>query len=200
MYLKIGEILFRFRSYTPIPFVLAMIVFASTDPQSLLIGSILMVLGEIIRIISVAYIGGVSRTTSYSTGKKLITAGPFSHVRNPLYIGNFFLSTGIVFLSNVDLYLTLGFVTMFFLQYFPIINWEETNLKTVFGKEFEDYVAKVPQWIPAITNKIESDVSIKPDYKGALKSEKNSLTAAMVLYVIILWRSGWLIKLTDLGL
>lgn len=198
MYLKIGETLFRFRDYTPIPFVIAIMVFAKADQQSLLVGSLLMVLGEIVRVIGVSYIGGVSRTKTYSTGQKLITGGPFSHVRNPLYIGNFFLSVGIVVLSNVHLYFTLGFILMFMVQYIPIVNWEENNLRNVFGKEFDDYTAKVPRWFPSISSRIESDIAIKSDFKAAIKSEKNTLMAAVTLYVIVLWRSGWLDQLTAL--
>ena len=197
MYLKIGEVLFRLRDYTPIPIVIALMVFASADQQSLLIGTILMLFGEIIRIIGVSHIGGVSRTKTYSTGQKLITSGPFSRVRNPLYIGNFFLTFGIVFAANVHLYFTLGFVAVFFLQYIPIINWEENNLKNVFGEEFEEYKSRVPRWIPALTRKMDSDLVVESDFVTAIKSEKNTLLAAIVLYLVVLWRSGWFLHLKD---
>ncbi len=190
--LKIGEFLFKFRDYTPIPFVIVMIVFASTDKTVLLIGTLLILLGETIRIVGVSHIGGVSRTKTFSTGQKLITSGPFSHVRNPLYLGNFCLSVGFIIMSNVNIYFTVLFVLFFFLQYIPIIKWEENNLKTIFGGEFIEYKKKVPRWIPSIRSKIKKKEKIKGDFKKAFLSEKNTFIAAIILYIAILGRSGLL--------
>lgn len=195
--LKIGELLFRLRDYTPIPFVIVMIIFAAVNQTSLIIGTVLMVCGETIRIKGVSHIGGVSRTKTYSTGQRLITSGLFSHVRNPLYIGNFFLSVGIVVLSNVHPYFTLTFILFFFLQYVPIVSWEENNLKRVFGQEFEVYMSRVPRWLPALTKKMDQGLKVEPDYKSAIKSEKNTLLAAVLLYLILLWRSGCLSGISE---
>lgn len=189
--LKIGELLFRLRDYTPIPFVIMMIIFPSTTVQSLVMGTALMLVGEFIRIKGVSHIGGVSRTRSYSTGKKLITSGPFSIVRNPLYIGNFFLSLGLILIANVHPLFTLLFVAGFILQYIPIVRWEESNLKQVFGREYEDYMKTVPRWIPKLKNSEPHPEPIKPDYASALKSEKNTLAAAVILYFVLLLRSDW---------
>ncbi len=195
--LKLGEIFFKLRDYTPIPLVILMIIFASVTLHSLIVGTVLMIFGETIRFLGVSHIGGVSRTRTYSTGQKLITNGLFGRVRNPLYVGNFFLTFGIVVVSNVNIYFTVLYPVFFFLQYIPIVNWEEKNLQKNFGKEFEDYKSKVPRWIPAIIRKTETDSNAKPDYKKALKSERSTLTAAIVLYIIVLWRSQWLDSLVD---
>ncbi|MBT4088707.1 MAG: isoprenylcysteine carboxylmethyltransferase family protein, partial [Deltaproteobacteria bacterium] len=73
--LKLGELLFKNRDYTPIPFVIAMIIYANVERNSLIIGLLLSLSGEMVRIFGVAHIGGVSRTKTYSTGQKLITSG-----------------------------------------------------------------------------------------------------------------------------
>ncbi|MBU2514160.1 isoprenylcysteine carboxylmethyltransferase family protein [bacterium] len=190
--LKLGEIFFKLRDYTPIPFVIVVIIYSSVNLQSLVVGILLTVFGETIRMLGVAHIGGVSRTRTYSTGQKLITNGLFGHVRNPLYIGNFFLSLGIVVASNVNIYFSILFVAFFFLQYFLIVNWEENNLLNTFGKEFEEYKSKVPRWIPSIFKKTNSDAKTTPDFKKAFKSERSTLLAVIVLYLIVLWRSHWL--------
>ena len=190
--LKLGEFLFKYRDYTPIPFVIIMITYAKVDQQSLITGTILFIIGELIRIYGVAYIGGVSRTRSYSTGQKLIKGGPFSIVRNPLYIGNLLLSTGLVVVSNVSNYFVFIFIFFFFFQYIPIVKWEENNLTKIFGNDFEEYKLEVPRWIPRLrmTKKVQEEV--KGKYYEALLSEKHSLLAAFVLYLLILWRSGYL--------
>ncbi len=152
-----------------------------------------MVFGELIRVFGVSQIGGVSRTKTFSVGQKLITAGLFSHVRNPLYLGNLFLSSGIVIFSNVSLLFTLLFIVLFFLQYIPIVYWEESNLKNIFGAEYEEYAQKVPRWLPLLVPKIIIRKNQKRNFWGALVSEKYTLFAAVTLYVLIWWRSGWLV-------
>lgn len=189
--LKLGEILFKNRDYTPIPFVIVMIIYANTDRNSLLVGLLLSLFGEAIRIFGVAHIGGVSRTKTYSTGQKLITSGLFSRVRNPLYIGNLFLSTGSVVAANVHPLFVLGFIAFFFIQYTPIVRWEEQNLRNNFGSDFDDYIARVPRWIPSITPRYKQTEKIRGDFNKAIRSEKNTLLAAVALYIILLWRSGW---------
>jgi protein-S-isoprenylcysteine O-methyltransferase Ste14 len=187
--LKLGAFLFRNRDYTPIPIVIAAVVFARADLASLAIGTAMILIGESIRLIGVAHIGGISRTKSYSTGKRLITSGLFAHVRNPLYIGNLFLSTGLVVTANVGPVFVIGFVLFFFLQYIPIVLWEESNLRRVFGTEFDAYAAKVPRWIPALQPRTRSDEKTRGSYGSALKSERNTLVAAVMLYLLILIRS-----------
>lgn len=189
--LKLGEFLFKNRDYTPVPFVIAMIIYASTSRFSLLIGLILSLFGELIRMHGVAHIGGVSRTKTYSTGRKLIKTGPFARVRNPLYIGNFFLSVGLVVTANLHPLFTAAFIAFFFIQYIPIVRWEETNLRQTFGLEFEHYAAVVPRWIPSLKPQYREGEKIRGDYAKALRSEKYTLLAAVALYLILLWRSGW---------
>ena len=197
--LKIGEILFKFRDYTPIPWIILMVVYANAGGISLLIGGLSIVLGELIRIHGVAFIGGVSRTRTFSTGQKIITSGPFARVRNPLYVGNLLLSMGLVICSNVEvgltphdnIYFTLLFVLFFFLQYIPIVNWEENNLKSIFGKDYEDYLKKVPRWIPKLIVDAASKSKIEGEYMAAIKSEKNTLTTTVVVLGLVFLQSGY---------
>lgn len=195
--LKLGEFLFKYRDYTPLPFIVVMLWLGQANRESLILGSLLMVLGELIRVHGVAYIGGVSRTRSYSTGQKVITGGPFARVRNPLYIGNLLLSGGLVVMSNVHFFFpydfTVLFVVVFFAQYIPVVAWEESNLVAKFGQAYEDYRKMVPRWLPRLTRAETPGVTenIQGDYGMALKSEKNTLTTAVILYIAILWRSGF---------
>ncbi len=202
--LKIGEFLFRYRDYTPLPFILVMVFFAHADSTSLLIGGGMMLLGELIRVHGVAYIGGVSRTRSYSTGQKVITGGPFSHVRNPLYVGNFFLSTGLTVAAWVDFPFTglapqenalafvVLFVLIFFLQYYFIVAWEENNLTQRFGEAYLRFMAAVPRWVPRLSAaKLGEQEKIEGDYSMAWRSEKNTLMIALTLLALVLWRSGF---------
>ncbi|MCP4294773.1 MAG: hypothetical protein GY786_04120 [Proteobacteria bacterium] len=198
--LKLGAFLFKYRDYTPIPWIILMLAYCRTDNTSLLTGGALIVIGELIRIYGVAFIGGVSRTRTYSAGQKVIKFGPFAYVRNPLYLGNLLLSSGLVVIANVDLevssqdsrFFILLFMLFFFLQYVPIVNWEENNLKSVFGKEYEDYITSVPRWIPKLRSDLAGTEEVEKDFKAAIKSEKNTFVAIVVLIPLLLWRSGYL--------
>ena len=195
---KLGEILFKYRDYTPIPFVVAMVIWADASTNSLCLGGAMMLFGEAVRFWGVAYIGGVSRTRSYSTGQKVVTGGPFRILRNPLYLGNFFLSCGSVVAANVGDWFTLLFMVVFFAQYYPIIWWEEANLTKVFGQAYLDYQAWVRgRFLPLmygqkspLLDEQELKEAVQGQYLKALKSENKTLAAALVLVALILWRSG----------
>ena len=61
--MKIRESFFKYRSYTPIPIILAAIILAETTWISYLIGFLIAASGEIIRIWAVAFAGSATRTT-----------------------------------------------------------------------------------------------------------------------------------------
>jgi protein-S-isoprenylcysteine O-methyltransferase Ste14 len=82
-------------------------------------------------------------------GHDLITQGPYSIVRNPIYLGMFgmLLSTVLVF---SHWYLALIAIVFFLAGNQIRIRAEEKLLREIFGKKFEDYAARVPAFIPFI--------------------------------------------------
>ncbi len=86
--------IFRMRSYTPIPFLIVMVVFARPTALSLAVGFAILLLGEGLRFWGVSIAGAETRTTGTVGGTFLITNGPFAFVRNPLYLGNMLLYAG----------------------------------------------------------------------------------------------------------
>lgn len=79
--------------------------------------------------------------------EKLITKGPYSICRNPLYFFSMVGVTGIGLCTG-----TLTFPALFLLLfsiYYPfVIKREEKRLKSIFGTRFSDYTRKVPAFIP----------------------------------------------------
>ena len=84
--MDIRNIFFKFRSYTPIPIALAIIYNSQPIIPFNILGILLIVIGEIIRINAVRYAGGATRTRNVGA-PSLCTSGPYSHTRNPLYWG-----------------------------------------------------------------------------------------------------------------
>jgi protein-S-isoprenylcysteine O-methyltransferase Ste14 len=80
-------------------------------------------------------------------GHELITEGPFSVVRNPIYLGMFGLmaATGMVLAT----WWALGLAIMLFLIGNQIrIGAEEKLLRETFGATFDDYARRVPAFCP----------------------------------------------------
>jgi protein-S-isoprenylcysteine O-methyltransferase Ste14 len=182
---------FNYRSYTPIPFVLVMLFFAYPNIWSLISGFIIAVIGELIRLWGVSWAGSETRTTGTVGGTYLIVSGPFAHLRNPLYLGNILMYTGLGIMSFALFpWLQIAGFIFFSIQYFMIVQEEEKYLQQTFGKEYQDYKNNVPRFIPRIS-KYKSGNIEQPvyDLKKGLKSERRSLQAFSIvsLTIILLW-------------
>lgn len=184
-HLEIGARFFRLRDYTPIPLLFLVLIFAEPSVGSATLGCILVFLGELLRIYGVAFIGGVSRTRTASLGSKLVTAGPFAIVRNPLYVGNFLITLGLSIFSGV-FWLILVAMILFSIQYYFIVLYEESQLFREFGDEYETYCQAVPRWIPGHIPSLD-ELLWPESCEHALRSERRTLTAiALVLALLVL--------------
>jgi protein-S-isoprenylcysteine O-methyltransferase Ste14 len=82
-------------------------------------------------------------------GHNLVTDGPYSFVRNPIYTGMFgmLIASGLAF----ERWITLPIAIVFFAVGLVIrVRTEEKLLRGAFGQEFEDYAKRVPAVIPGI--------------------------------------------------
>jgi len=180
----IRQFFFKYRGFTPVPFVLIVIFFAQPTLSSFLVGLLLMLLGECIRIWGVSYAGGATRTRNVGAGQ-LITNGPFARVRNPLYIGNMLMYSGAAVIANVWLPWLIIIVLIFFgFQYYFIVNLEEEKLRELFGQEYADYCKKVPRFFPRLIA-VTSDNPVQPDFAGAVRSEKSTFISFSVILVLL---------------
>ncbi len=185
--IEIGKLFFEWRDYTPIPLILLLIIFARPTAFSATLGLAAIVLGELIRIYSVAFIGSISRTRSDNLGAQLISSGPFAYVRNPLYVGNFFIATGVSVFGGLP-WLAALTVLAFCVQYYYIVKYEENLLRQRFGTAYHEFCDRVPAWIPR--KSIDLANFEWPDtFVPALKSEKRTLTAIAAVIIVLLFRS-----------
>ncbi|MYA57459.1 isoprenylcysteine carboxylmethyltransferase family protein [Candidatus Poribacteria bacterium] len=172
---RIGNFFFKIRSFTPIPFILALLYFAEPVWYTVGIGALFIAAGEFLRIWAVGYAGASTRARTLGAARDLVTTGPYSYVRNPLYLGNFLLSLGVCFVVNVY-WLVAVLVVGYFLQYLPIIAVEESYLMESCGPAYQAYRDRVPRFIP----KLRSYPEPSPhdfSWTRAIKSEKRTLTA-----------------------
>ncbi|WP_456433841.1 methyltransferase family protein [Nitratifractor sp.] len=79
--------------------------------------------------------------------RQLVTSGPYSLVRNPLYFFSFFGALGLGFATETFTFpLLLG---LLFALYYPlVVKGEEEKLRNYFGEAYEQYRSKVPAFFP----------------------------------------------------
>jgi protein-S-isoprenylcysteine O-methyltransferase Ste14 len=188
------EKIFSLRSYTPIPFLLAMIVYAQPTAVTMAIGFIVAVVGEFIRFWGVAYAGSLTRVTGSVGAPEVIVAGPFTRVRNPIYIGNLLTYVGIGIMSNALFpWLIIVAAVWFGFQYYQIVVLEESFLEKEFGSAYVEFKRNVPRFIPRLSMYVNP---IQPkqlaNWKEAIHSERRTFQALSLVLVIliVLWMRG----------
>ena len=185
--MDLRSFLFKKRSYTPIPIVLAVLYFSKLSYPFWVYGVAFIAFGELIRLSAVRYAGGRTRTTKVGANS-LCTSGPYSRTRNPLYIGNVFIYSGVVLLSGgIYVFQLLAVVIFYFIfQYSMIISLEEEKLSTVFGQDYLKYKNNVPRIVPLIIP-WDSKSKLKPaPILKTLKTEKRTLQNIFLLVFIII--------------
>lgn len=101
---------------------------------------VLLAIAAVGRIWVSAYIAG-------RKNKELVVDGPYSIVRNPLYLFSLlgFIGAGLAF---EQLTLAALFGLIFLATHLPTIFGEERFLRNKFGEPFENYVRSVPRLVP----------------------------------------------------
>lgn len=150
---NLAEIGFRYRALFPIPFALAVLILAKPTLNSLILGSIMIIMGAVLRATCLGYLGVKSRDEVPNIAN-LITAGPYRFTRNPIYIANILIALGfsIFALGGYNIIVNILISTFVVLIYFSFYNFfvipaEEKFLTQKFGQEYIEYKNMVPRWL-----------------------------------------------------
>jgi protein-S-isoprenylcysteine O-methyltransferase Ste14 len=104
----------------------------------LLAGFVVSMVGELIQLWSFA---------SLDKNSDLAIRGPYAMVRNPMYLGRFFIIFGfLMLLANVWVLLAYTIVYWFYMD--TRVEREEAHLRPIFGARYDDYCARVHRFIP----------------------------------------------------
>lgn len=114
-----------------------------------LAGYSLVVICGMGRLYTTAFLGG-------HKNKELIMAGPFSVVRNPLYVFSWLGFTGFALFST-NLWVILIVPFSFMLLYHALVRREEEYLREKFGESFTAYCARVPRFIPRFSGFVQPE-------------------------------------------
>lgn len=114
------------------------------------VGFCLIILGIILRIWAIKYIGKDARKRNLKV-KTLVTMGPYAIIRNPLYLANIIIVLGFCITSELIWYLPILLVVLI-IHYNIVVRCEESFLLEKFGDEYLQYKKNIPRWLPKISN------------------------------------------------
>jgi len=188
--MDIRNFFFKYRSYTPIPIGVMILFFSRPNNGFVFLGLAFLIAGESIRLWAVSYAGGITRTRKVGA-PKLCSSGPYSYVRNPLYVGNMFMYLGFVFIGGAaNIFLmaatTLGF---FLIQYSLIISLEEETLNGLFDANYTRYKENVPAIFPRLTPWKNDDLRTPKTIFKTLKTEKRTLQNVAFILILLYFRN-----------
>lgn len=105
-----------------------------------LAGFVLLTVAAFGRVWCLMFIGG-------RKSQELTNEGPYSVVRNPLYVFSFVGAIGLG-LAVENLFLTAAVVLFFAVTYPITVAHEEAGLVSLFGQAYVDYCETTPRWFP----------------------------------------------------
>lgn len=142
------------------------------------------------RIYCTAFIGG-------KKNEALMTSGPFSICRNPLYFCSTIGVLGIALMSNR--FSAIAMMLLFFVPtYYFMIKREEVFLLEKFGEEYRAYMARVPRFLPKFSLYEEpAEITLRPKFiRNAMRDAFVWFTPYPVFELIeYVQELGWLPKL-----
>jgi protein-S-isoprenylcysteine O-methyltransferase Ste14 len=114
-----------------------------TSDVFFLLGCILVGIASLGRLWCSLYISGYKNDT-------LVTLGPYSISRNPLYFFSMIGTAGVGFATET-LMIPLVLILLFSIYYPSVIRSEETRLLNIHRAEYEEYRRKTPCFFPKVS-------------------------------------------------
>jgi protein-S-isoprenylcysteine O-methyltransferase Ste14 len=139
---------FRLRGWIPLPmYALTLLALDPSHPApwELWAGGVVAMAGLALRAWARVHIGRSSDTRRLHA-RRLVTSGPYAVTRNPLYLGNVAIATGLAIWIGAGLgsaLLALGLV----LHYGRVIAAEERCLESEFGSAYRAYREVSGRWL-----------------------------------------------------
>jgi len=145
-------------------------------------------LGNLMRLWGVGHMGATARVRK-PVVRKLIYTGPYELSRNPLYIANIGMLTGLGLASSG----LLGAGAMFVFAagfYGLIVRYEENFLAEKLGEIYRSYRNRVPRWLgeAAPVHAAAPKGLLSQRVEFALRAELSTMVTSLIVTVLILIR------------
>ena len=114
-------------------------------------GVLLMLAGGILALLCAGFfvVRGRGTPAPFDAPRRFVATGPYRFVRNPMYIGAFFVLAGFGLYQHSPSIVLLS-VPWLFIAHLFVMGYEEPSLRDKFGAEYEDYCKTVPRWLPRL--------------------------------------------------
>lgn len=188
-----GDFLFKYRNAV-FPAVFAVLVIAAPrapwtsdriDDVLDIAGIAFALAGQALRslVIGLAYIkrGGLNKKV-YANA--LVTDGIFSACRNPLYVGNALILSGLLMVCNApSAYLVAG--GFFILAYWVIVRTEETFLLRTFGESYVAYCREVNRFLPNLRRIVAAMREMPFSWRRVVMKDYSTVTSWVLALVAL---------------
>ena len=150
------------------------------DEVAEVFGVAFILLGQLLRTSARGYKSEHSRQ-----GESLISSGPYSLVRNPMYLGILLIGLGIV-LMLFRWWVAAVFIAVFILRYVLLIFTEEKKLLKIFPQEYPAYKMRVPRLWPSPHSLFQRDLTeYLPLRLSWIKREIGTILAVLLLTLVL---------------
>jgi len=195
---KLGNFIFKYRNLL-FPLLFFSLVFSvkpslgskSLENARYVIGIMVSLAGQTVRALTIglAYIkrGGKNRKI-YAEG--LVKEGIFAHCRNPLYLGNILIITGLGIVAHSLLFTLIG-IPLFIFLYLAIIRAEEHFLTSKFGQEYIEYCRSVNRFIPKFSGTGKTLKSMKFKWKRLIVKEYGTTYVWIICVILLIMRNQY---------
>lgn len=196
--IRAGAFFFKFRNALfPVIFLLTLLFLrphvilgdSRLDQRLMRAGFFVAVVGELLRLFTMGfgYIdrGGKNKQVAAS---RLVEGGVYGHSRNPMYVANMLIVTGLCMVAgSPTAYLLV--IPFFLFAYQAIVCAEEDFLRRKFRAEYEKYCARVPRFLPMFRGGLGSFAGMRYNWKRAVRQDLSTIcTVAVGLTLIPFWR------------
>lgn len=181
---KIGTFLYHWRGLIGFTTFWFAWLFSHPNLITIFVSLPFIIIGLLLRFWAIGYIGKESRSNSLKA-KSLVTDGPYNYIRNPLYLGNFFLTLGVILALNLAVYLLILIIVLFWVYYSIIIKTEQDFLLKQFGEEYQSYQGKTGAIFPKhLTKQVTCPIKKRYSFCNAM-NELQTLIILIIIYGLI---------------
>jgi hypothetical protein len=128
----------------------------------------------------------------------LVTDGLYAHCRNPMYLGNILMISGVAITSN-SWWCVLVVIPLFSFLYLAIIAAEQAYLQQKFGDAFRAYCQDVPGLLPRLHGLARTIGRMEFHWRRLLVKEYGTVFGWVSRWILVVAYNLWLLHRLSLG-
>jgi hypothetical protein len=134
----------------------------------IIVATCFALISALFRVWGTAYLGPTTVNSMNMVAGKVMADGPYRYVRNPLYVGLWFMVAAMAFLMPATgALLAIALITIVIVR---LTLGEETFLKAQLGEPYVSYLHAVPRFVPSLRGALAPS-GAKPHWLRAALTE-----------------------------